>query len=240
MIIPCIDLMGGKVVQLVRGREMALEGDSPERMLEQFAAFPVIQVIDLDQAMGRGSNLHIVRRIAGQARTWVGGGVRTVDRARELVDMGAERVIVGTAAFTKQRPATDFLEQLGTRVSTHRVTIALDSMEGRIVVKGWRESTSLAAEEIIGQFEPYCGSFLCTYVDSEGTMHGTDLAWYRRLRKATDHEVTAAGGIGTLDEVRQLLQINVHAALGMSIYTGRLQLSDLEALHRLGSGDSDS
>ena len=236
MIIPCIDLMGGKVVQLVRGRDMAVEGGTPEEMLECFSAFPVIQVIDLDQALGRGSNLPIVQRVAGQARTWVGGGVRTVERAQQLIASGAERVIVGTAAFADDGPANDFLERLGASVGRCNVTVALDSMNGRIVLKGWRESTSLSAEEVIARFEPHCSAFLCTYVDREGTMRGTDLNWYRRLRAATGHEITAAGGIATLGEVRQLMDIGVHAALGMAVYTGRLDLGELAALQRRSTG----
>lgn len=232
MIIPCIDLMGGKVVQLVRGREKALEGGSPEEMLRLFSEFPVIQVIDLDQALGRGSNLEIVQRVAGQARTWVGGGVRTVDDARRLARSGAERVIVGTAAIGPDGPDTRFLERLRGAVGRDNVTVALDSMNGRIVVKGWRESTSLTAEEVIARFEPHCGAFLCTYVDNEGTMQGTDLAWYRRLRAATSREITAAGGIASLEEVGELLETGVHVALGMAVYTGRLDLADLAELHR--------
>ena len=237
MIVPCIDLMGGKVVQLVRGRDKALEGESPETMLERFAAFPVIQVIDLDQAIGQGSNLHIVRRIAGQARTWVGGGVRTVRRAELLVSSGAERIIVGTSAFVEDGPDVPFLEALGKAIGRDRVIVSLDSMNGRIVVKGWRESTQLAAEEVISRFEPYCDAFLCTYVDKEGTMEGTDLDWYRRLRAATDHEITAAGGIATLEEIRVLMDIGVHTALGMAVYSGRLKLRDLAAIQGQALGE---
>ena len=232
MIIPCIDLMDGKVVQLIRGREKALEAESPEAMLERFAAFPVIQVIDLDQAIGRGSNLPIVRRIAGRARTWVGGGVRTARRAEELVGSGAERVIVGTSAFAAGGPDTKFLASLCSAVGRSRVTVSLDSMDGRIVVKGWRESTRLAAEDVVPRLEPYCGAFLCTYVDKEGTMEGTDLDWYRRLRAATDHEITAAGGIASLGQVEALLDLGMHVALGMAVYTGRLSLQELAALRR--------
>lgn len=232
MIIPCIDLMDGKVVQLIRGREKALEAESPEAMLERFAAFPVIQVIDLDQAIGRGSNLPIVRRIAGRARTWVGGGVRTARRAAELAESGAERVIVGTSAFSAGGPDTEFLESLGSAVGRSKVTVSLDSMDGRIVVKGWRESTQLAAEDVIPSLEPYCGSFLCTYVDKEGTMEGTDLDWYRILRAATDHEITAAGGIASLGEVKALLDMGMHVALGMAVYTRRLRLRELADLQR--------
>lgn len=224
MILPCIDLMGGKVVQLVQGRDKALEGDAPLAMLEKFAAFPEIQVIDLDAAIGRGSNDDLVRLLASRATCRVGGGVRDPERARALVEQGAYRVIVGTAAFTGMLPA------IAEAVGRERVIVALDSKDGRIVVKGWRESTGLTAERVIRQLEPHCSGFLCTYVDKEGMMQGTDLDWFRRLRAATTHEITAAGGITTLDEVRELQRMDVHAALGMAIYTGRLSLEDLAAM----------
>lgn len=231
MIVPCIDLMGGKVVQLVQGREKALEGDTPERMLEKFAAFPVIQVIDLDAAIGTGENEELVAQVAAKARTRVGGGVRTPAKARQLLDLGAERVIVGTAAFSANGPDYEFLKTLGESVPVSKVLLALDSKDGRIVVKGWRESLNISAEEIIAQLEPYCGGFLCTYVDKEGMMQGTDLDWFGRLRAATQHEITAAGGITTIDDIRALTDMNIHCALGMAIYTGRLDLAELAALN---------
>jgi phosphoribosylformimino-5-aminoimidazole carboxamide ribotide isomerase len=227
MIIPCIDLMDGKVVQLVQGREKALEGDSPDEMLRKFAAFPEIQVIDLDAAMGRGSNGDLVRNLASKAVTRVGGGVRSVERARELLGQGAHRIIVGTAAFGASGVNAEFLGALRDAVGRERLIVAVDSKGGRIVVKGWRESTDLRAEEILRDLEPYCSGFLCTYVDKEGMMQGTDLAWFRRLRAATPLELTAAGGITTIEEVRALQAMNVHAALGMAIYTGKLKLEDL-------------
>jgi len=230
VIIPCIDLMDGKVVQLVQGREMALEGDAPQAMLRKFAAFPQIQVIDLDAAMGRGSNEALVRMLASQAVTRVGGGVRTVERARTLVEQGAHRVIVGTAAFGKSGIDEAFLGALRDAVGRERLIVALDSKAGRIVVRGWQESTGLAAEEVLDALEPFCSGFLCTYVDKEGMMQGTDLAWFQRLRTATGLELTAAGGITTMNEVRALQAMNVHAALGMAIYTGRLSLEDLAGL----------
>jgi len=224
MIIPCIDLMDGKVVQLVQGRDKALEGDAPLEMLRKFAAFPQIQVIDLDAAMGKGENAALVELLASRATCRVGGGVRTAERARRLVDLGAHRVIVGTAAFT---PA---LESIAAAVGPERVLVALDSKAGKIVVKGWQESTAFTAEEVIGRLEPYCSGFLCTYVDKEGMLEGTDLDWFRRLRAATTHEITAAGGITTMDDVRELMRLNIHAALGMAIYTGRLDLAELAKL----------
>ncbi len=232
MIIPCIDLMDGKVVQLVQGREKALEGGAPAEMLEKFSAFPEIQVIDLDAAMGKGSNDAIVEFLASRASTRVGGGVRTPERARKLIEQGARKVIVGTAAFDSGGIRREFLGSMTQAVGRERLLIALDSMGGRIVVKGWREATSLTAEQVIRELEPYCAGFLCTYVDKEGMLQGTDLEWFRRLRAATNHELTAAGGITTLDEVRELARINVHAALGMAIYTSRLDLAELARMNR--------
>ena len=231
MIIPCIDLMDGKVVQLVQGREKALEGGSPDEMLEQFSAFPVIQVIDLDAAIGRGSNEAIVEYIAGRARIRVGGGVRSAEKARRLIQLGVEKVIVGTAAFTSTGPNLDFLAELKAAVSTEKILLALDSKDGRIVVKGWRESLDITAEDVIRQIEPYCGGFLCTYVDKEGMMQGTDLDWFRRLRAATPAEITAAGGVTTYEDVQALQEMNIHAALGMAIYTGRLDLGRLASMN---------
>jgi phosphoribosylformimino-5-aminoimidazole carboxamide ribotide isomerase len=230
MIFPCIDLMDGKVVQLVQGREKALEADTPDEMLRRFAAFPEIQVIDLDAALGRGSNDELVRLVASRAVARVGGGVRSIERAQALIEQGARKVIVGTAAFHADGINDDFLRALAGAIGRERLIVALDSKAGRIVIKGWRESTQLTAQQVLAGLEPYCSGFLCTYVDKEGMMQGTDLDWFRSLRGATALEITAAGGITTLDEVRALLAMNVHAALGMAIYTGRLDLGELARL----------
>jgi phosphoribosylformimino-5-aminoimidazole carboxamide ribotide isomerase len=232
MIIPCIDLMGGKVVQLVQGREKALEGDSPLVMLERFAAFPEIQVIDLDAAMGHGANDDLVALIAGRAITRVGGGVRTVERAQTLLQQGATRVIVGTSAFHGNGVNHPFLAALAAAIGAERIMLALDSKHGHIVVKGWQEATTMTAEEVIRELEPYCGAFLCTYVDKEGMMQGTDLSWFQRLRASTGHAITAAGGVTTLADIEALQDMGIDAAVGMAIYTGRLSLAELETLSR--------
>jgi phosphoribosylformimino-5-aminoimidazole carboxamide ribotide isomerase len=230
MIIPCIDLMGRKVVQLVQGREKALEGDSPLEMLKRFEKFPEIQVIDLDAAIGSGSNDDLVRLIASHAKTRIGGGVRSVERAKALVEQGAFRVIVGTAAFNDQGANTGLLQELVDAVGRERLVIALDSKGGKIVVKGWRQAMDFTAEEVIRSVEPYCNGFLCTYVDKEGMMQGTDLDWFRRLRAGTPLEITAAGGITTMDDIRALTEMRIHCAVGMAIYTGRLDLDELSKL----------
>jgi phosphoribosylformimino-5-aminoimidazole carboxamide ribonucleotide (ProFAR) isomerase len=195
-------------------------------MLRKFAAFPEIQVIDLDAAIGRGSNGDLVRFLASRAKVRVGGGVRSGERFQDLLNQGAHRVIVGTAAFTSTGINARFLSQL----DPARTVIAVDSKGGRIVIKGWRESTDLTAELVLRELEPYCSGFLCTYVDKEGMMQGTDLDWFHRLRAATTHELTAAGGITTLDDIRALQAMNIHAALGMAIYTGKLDLQELAAI----------
>lgn len=229
MIIPCIDLMNGKPVQLVRGREKALEREDALAQLQEFAGFPEIQVIDLDAALGKGSNDEVVRQLCARAVCRVGGGVRSFVRAEELISYGARKIIVGTSAFSATGLNRPFLDTLATAVGASRVVIALDSQGGRIVIKGWREATNLTAEQIVRDLEPYCGELLCTYVDSEGTMTGTNLEWFRRLRQATTLPITAAGGIATMEEIAALDEMGVHAALGMAVYTGRLSLDQLRA-----------
>jgi phosphoribosylformimino-5-aminoimidazole carboxamide ribonucleotide (ProFAR) isomerase len=153
--------------------------------------------------------------------------IGTPERAQKLVEQGAHKVIVGTAAFRPDGINEDFLAATADAVGSDHLLIAVDSMGGRIVVKGWREATTLTAEQVLARLEPYCAGFLCTYVDKEGMLQGTDLDWFRRLRAATSLELTAAGGITTIEEIRELQRMNVHAALGMAIYTGKLSLAVL-------------
>jgi phosphoribosylformimino-5-aminoimidazole carboxamide ribonucleotide (ProFAR) isomerase len=240
VIIPCIDIMGGRVVQLVGGREKALEGGTPQEMLALFTGFLEIQVIDLDAALGQGDNGATVGYLAARVRARVGGGVRSVDRALQLVECGAHRIIIGTSAYRTEGVNAPFLSDLVKAVGRERIVVALDSSGGRVVTRGWRAETPFTAESILPDLAPFCSGFLCTYVDREGTMQGTDLDWYRRLRKLTDLEITAAGGIATMEEIDELARLGVHAALGMSIYTGRLDLRQLRdradpALARIGN-----
>ena len=218
--------MGGKVVQLVQGRDKALEAEGPLAMLEKFRAFPQIQVIDLDAAMSKGSNDALVELVASRAIARVGGGVRSPERARTLIEQGAHRVIVGTAAFDREK-----LTEIAGAIGPDRLVIALDSKAGKVVTHGWQEATNFTAEDVIRQLEPFCSGFLCTYVDKEGMLQGTDLDWFRRLRAATTHELTAAGGITTVEEIQSLHHLGIHAALGMAIYTGRLNLDHLARLN---------
>jgi phosphoribosylformimino-5-aminoimidazole carboxamide ribonucleotide (ProFAR) isomerase len=223
--------MEGKAVQLVQGKKKVLERSADE-MVDLFQGFGQIQVIDLDAAMGHGSNNHQIVNLAQRTTIRVGGGVRSVERARELLGLGAFRVIVGTAAFSKNGPNFSFLHELAAGVGAENLTIALDSRHGRIVIDGWRHETEWKAITAIPALEPYCSSFLCTYVDKEGMMQGTDLEWFDSLRQATSHELIAAGGITTLQEVTALTALRVHCAIGMSIYTGRLPLDALRRFNQ--------
>lgn len=224
IVVPCIDIQDGQVVQLVQGRERALVGLDPLKMLELFADFPEIQIIDLDAAMGVGENFEIIEMLASKATCRVGGGVRSAQRARQLIDLGAHRVIVGTAAFT------DAFDGIVQEVSSGNILVALDSKAGKVVVDGWNTMLQTTAIEAVNGFTEMCSGFLCTYVDKEGMMQGTDLEWFAQLRSATPLSITAAGGITTLDDVRSLLAMNIDAAIGMAVYTGSLSLDDLVML----------
>jgi len=224
MIIPCIDLQRGKAVQLVRGRRRLLEVDDVLSLLERFRGYPLLHVIDLDAALRRGSNGRLVRALcrSSKARVRVGGGIRSVARAEQILRWGAEKVIVGSAAFRRGRVHHAFLRRLATRVGRRRIILALDSEGGRIVVRGWRVKLRLRAQEVMPQLEQYCSGFLCTYVDAEGTMRGTNLAWFHKLRRTTRLPITAAGGIRSRREVRALERLSMNAAVGVALYLGRL------------------
>ena len=225
MIIPCIDLQGGRAVQLVRGRKRALAVDDVMGLLARFSAeYSVLHVIDLDAAMRTGSNGRWVRRLceSGAMKVRVGGGIRTVARAARVISWGAEKIIVGSAAFDGGGVARDFLSKLRSAVGRKRVIVALDTRRGKIVVRGWQEATDLRAQDVMKELEPYCSEFMATFVDNEGTMKGTDLAWYRELRRATKLPITAAGGIRSMREVRALEKLGMNAAVGMAMYRGKI------------------
>jgi phosphoribosylformimino-5-aminoimidazole carboxamide ribonucleotide (ProFAR) isomerase len=218
MIIPCIDLMGGKVVQLVQGREKFLELPDPVAVLEKFAAYPQIQVIDLDGALGRGDHSDIIRELCQRKPCRVGGGIRTVEKALRTVHEGAHKVIVGSSAFTSSGINASFLRTLIAAVAREKLMIAVDCLGDRVAIRGWRETLPFTSAQALAQLEPYCSEFLCTYIDAEGKLQGTNLAWFRSLRSVTQLPITAAGGITTDAEINALEEMGMNAALGMAIY----------------------
>ena len=227
MLIPCIDLQSGRAVQLVHGRKRRLAVDDVLGLLDRFGGYRLIHVIDLDAAMRKGSNARLVRQLCEAAgkrkmRVRVGGGIRTVARAATIAGWGAEKIIVGSAAFRNGRVNRAFLERLAARIGRRRIIVALDTEGGRILVRGWREKLRLRPEQVIPELEKYASEFLCTYVDAEGTMRGTNLDWFGALRRATRRPITAAGGIRSQSEVRALARIDMNAAVGMALYTGKI------------------
>jgi phosphoribosylformimino-5-aminoimidazole carboxamide ribotide isomerase len=224
MIVPCIDLQDGRAVQLVRGRRLALSVDDVLGLLERFQRYPTMHVIDLNAALRHGNNGRWIKVLCAKSKTKVrvGGGIRSAARAETILSWGAEKVIVGSAAFENGRVATKVLETLAARIGKKNLIVAIDTMKGHIVSHGWRTREKLRAEDVIPQLEPYCAEFLATYVDNEGTMQGTSLPWFRKLRSVTRLPITAAGGIRSHREIKALEKIGMNAAVGMAMYKGMI------------------
>lgn len=226
MFIPAIDLKGGQVVQLVQGKRLALASDDIDAWVRKFANYPKVQLIDLDGALETGANDAIVRRICAQLPCRVGGGVRTIARARALVDAGAREVIVSSALFKDGRVDLAFAQALAEAIGVERIVAAVDSAGGKVVIRGWTEATQLTAVEAVRALEPFCAGFLYTHVDTEGLMQGIDMDAVRAVRAATGKPLTAAGGIRTREEILTLDALGIDAVVGMAVYTGALSLDD--------------
>ena len=225
MLIPSIDLMGGAVVQLVRGERLAVRDEDVFQWVRRFEKFSKVQVIDLDAATGAGDNLPLVRQVAARLACRVGGGIRSVARARDILASGARQIIAGSALFADGRPNVAFARALSDAVGRERVIAAVDSRGGRVVIHGWKTTLPLTAPEAVQALEPFCDEFLYTHVDAEGMMGGTDFGAIESVRRATSCRITAAGGITTWDEIDRLDALGVDAVVGMAIYTGALDLA---------------
>lgn len=229
MLIPCIDLQDGQAVQLVHGRRRELAVTDVFGLLEKFKEYPWLHVIDLDAAMRKGENNKLVEELCRRAKmkyrmkVRVGGGIRTAARAKRLVKLGAEQVILGSAVFVEGEINWQLLRELRKVVSRRRVVIALDTWRGKITVQGWKKSLARAPQEVMTSLAPYCEAFLCTDVDREGTMTGANLKWFRSLRDATERPIVAAGGIKAQREIAALEKLGMDAAVGMAIYKGKIQ-----------------
>lgn len=222
MMIPSIDLMDGKAVQLKQGRERVLERDSPLELARHFGRTGEIAVIDIDAALGRGSNAFLIREICRVAECRVGGGLRTVAAAREAVAGGAARVIVGTAALGPDGVHTAFLRELAATVGRSRIIVALDSWDGEVLNNGWTGRTGFRVEDALAGCEPYCGEFLCTFVEKEGTLAGLPVDRAIALAGKTGNHVTAAGGAASLEDIERLARAGLDVQLGLAVYTGRI------------------
>jgi phosphoribosylformimino-5-aminoimidazole carboxamide ribotide isomerase len=229
VLIPCIDLQRGQAVQLVHGRKRELAVPDVLGLLERFSRYEWLHVIDLDAAMRQGNNNALVRQLCVEARRKykikirVGGGIRTVRRAKSLAKLGVHQVIIGSAAFLRGQPNLPFLKTLAAQVGKKHILVALDTAKGRVVTHGWRKALTVEPASVFGAIGPYCAGFLCTDVDREGTMSGVNLNWFRSLRSATNLPIVAAGGISTTREIRALEKIGMDSAVGMALYKNRVK-----------------
>jgi phosphoribosylformimino-5-aminoimidazole carboxamide ribotide isomerase len=223
VLIPSIDLMDGKIVQLVQGKEKALEFDDFGYWMNRFSGYPLVQLIDLDAAMEQGGNHELVCMICRRLPCQVGGGIRTVERARELLALGAKRVILGSGLLKDGKINTVLAQECSVAVGTDHLAFAVDSRGGKVAIKGWKEGTGIDALVMMRKLEPYCSAFLCTHIDSEGTMTGFPADFAAALRNATSRQLIVAGGIRSLQEVEALDAIGVDAVVGMAMYTGKLE-----------------
>lgn len=222
MLIPSIDLMGGKIVQLVQGEKKALEFDDFEYWIERFSAYPLVQLIDLDAAMGNAENSRVIEMISKRLPCQVGGGIRTIERARELLELGARRVILGSALLKNNAINTALAAEAAMTLGAEHLTLAIDSRQGKVAIKGWKEATSITPAEMIRTLDDYCSAFLYTHIDTEGTMTGFPLPAARELAQLTKKKLIVAGGIRSQAEVDELDAIGIDAVVGMAIYTGTI------------------
>jgi phosphoribosylformimino-5-aminoimidazole carboxamide ribotide isomerase len=224
MLIPSIDLQNGHVVQLIQGDTLAIREADPEPWIRKFAGFPRVQLIDLDAAMGRGDNTPLAATICARLPCRMGGGIRSVERAKAVLGTGAHAVIASSALFKDGAVDVEFARTLADAIGRERVISAVDSRGGKVAIHGWKTMLPISAAEAVTALEPYCDEFLYTHVDNEGLMQGTDMAAILAVRQATSRRVTAAGGITTWDDIDRLDAAGVDAVVGMAIYTGQLPL----------------
>ena len=222
MLIPSIDLMGGKIVQLVQGETKALEFDNFDHWIERFSKYPIVQVIDLDAAKRVGNNRELVAQISKRLICQVGGGIRNVETAREVLQAGASRVILGSSLIKDAQINTEFAATLANALGTAALVFALDSRGGRVAIDGWRKETTITAFDMIHALEPFCETFLYTNVDTEGLMGGIPIETVLAIRKATSRRLIVAGGITTQQEIDNLEALGMDAVVGMALYSSKL------------------
>ena len=225
MLIPSIDLLGGRIVQLVQGEKLRLAFDDFEYWIEKFSTFPLVQLIDLDAAMRQGDNCELVAQIAKRLPVQTGGGIHSIERARQMLESGARRVIIGSALFSETGTVNRaFASELAANIGAERIVAGIDTKKGQIAVKGWKAQVALTPDEAIPQLDPYAGAFLYTHVDGEGMMQGFPIDTAIRLRMLTERQLIVAGGIRSQQEVDALHNLGMDAVVGMAVYTELLPI----------------
>jgi len=228
VLIPSIDLMDGKIVQLVQGHRKALEFDDFEEWIVRFASYPLVQLIDLDAALGSGNNRAILERFTTRLVCQVGGGIRSLQDAADVLARGATRIILGSVLIRNNAIDLATTEEFAQNFGAERLTFAVDSKGGKVAIKGWRETTSISPGEMIKSLEPYCSAYLYTHIETEGLMRGIPLDAVRSLRSLTSRQLIVAGGITSQIEVSELHQYGIDAVVGMAIYSGRMKLESTQ------------
>ena len=223
MLIPSIDLMGGKIVQLVQGDRKALEFDNFDYWIKRFLPYPVVQLIDLDAAMGKGSNDALVEQVCGRLPCQVGGGIRSVEAVRRVFRAGAKKAIIGSSLLKDGAVNLEAAREFAHAAAPERLIFAVDSRGGKVSIHGWKKETDLTPEQMMRETEAYCGGYLYTHIDHEGLMKGFPIDVIGRLRGATQRKLIVAGGIRNMQEVDELDRLGVDAVVGMALYTGALQ-----------------
>jgi phosphoribosylformimino-5-aminoimidazole carboxamide ribotide isomerase len=252
MLIPSIDLMGGRIVQLVRGETLKLSFDDFDYWIERFGRYPLVQLIDLDAAMRVGENSALIAGICKRLPCQVGGGLRTAEDGQRLLDAGAKRVIYGSSLFGAEVEVRDptrsdeagtdgapgssdgkkrrhkvirleFAEGLKRALGEEALCFSVDTKGGKVAVRGWKDSVELGPEEAVTWLEDYCAAFLYTHVDTEGTMAGFPMDVAAILRATTGRQLIVAGGIKAMSEVEALDAMGVDAVAGMAVYSGVME-----------------
>ena len=222
MLIPSIDLMGGRIVQLVQGEKLKLAFDDFDYWIDRFAKYPLVQLIDLDAAMRQGNNQELIEMVCKRLPCQVGGGLRTPEDGQRLLDAGAKRVIYGSSLFSETGVDKAFAASLKKALGEDALCFSVDTKNGRVATKGWKGSVDLTPEEAITWLEDFCAAFLYTNVDTEGTMQGFPMDIAAILRSTTARQLIVAGGIKARAEVDALDAMGVDAVAGMAVYSGAM------------------
>ena len=231
MLIPSIDLMNGQIVQLVQGEKLKLAFDDFDYWIERFSKYPLVQLIDLDAAMRQGDNRSLIQQFTSRLTCQVGGGLRTADDGKAMLDLGAKRVIYGSTLFGGENPADrkrhpimnlDFAASLNKALGEEQLVFSVDTKAGKVAVKGWKEQVDLTPEEAVTWLENDCAAFLYTHVDTEGTMSGFPIDVAAILRACTAKQLIVAGGIKEQKEIDDLDAMGVDAVAGMAVYSGAM------------------
>ena len=216
--------MGGRIVQLQQGERLAIETEDVDGWIDKFSGFPIVQLIDLDAAMGRPANEDLVRYVAGRLPCQIGGGVRSIERAQELLDAGARRVILGSSLFNERGVNKARAEAFAEVLNRDVLVGAVDGRHGKVVIHGWKTPLSIAPADAAKALEPYVGGLLYTHVDTEGMMSGLNLEAVKAVQAASRLRLIAAGGIKSREEIDTLDKLGIDAVVGMAIYTGAIEI----------------